>query len=360
VIPAALVAAAAVKLAPMAEPFVVTDATSLARWEFDKAPSLVEWRTPAQYPPEAGMPGYGWPSRIEDYKVDGALAERLAERPGLEAHWFIREPIAGRAAEVARELGNYTDSIPFLLFRPRPHPFRWWNPIYWFCRKAKVPLVVYMPGNGEMGTDLSKQFRQTGVIDRVLDAAFQDKHRTWLLVPMPPLRGNVNVPHGYPVEPRAPLITLYNDLVLKVVELSHENTGISPPIDKRRIYLTGLGCGGSMAVAMSFDHPGRYAATAVAWSRPHHQPVLHPDAPGNWWFGFEEQLYADAIKESRNYYDEFWRRFRTNVERFGGSFELRTYSKRTHECWWDSIWKSDEFWVWCFNKKSNGEVEVVK
>lgn len=357
---AAVIAAAAVKLAPMTEPFFVTDEESLARWEFNAAPIFVKHQGKAQYPPGDGQPGFGWPSHIENYIVDETLARELAKRPGLKAYWFKREPITGFAADVAREIGCYSDSIPFLLFRPRPHPFRWWNPIYWFCREAKVPLVVYMPGNGELGTDLSKQFRQTGVIDRVLDAAFQDKHQTWLLVPMPPLRGNVNVPHGYPVEPRAPLITLYNDLVLKVVELSHENTGISPPIDKRRIYLTGLGCGGSMATAMSFDHPGRYAATAVAWSCPRYQPVLHPDAPGNWWFGFEEQLYADAIKESRNYYDEFWRRFRTNVERFGGSFELRTYSKRTHECWWDSIWKSDEFWVWCFNKKSNGEVEVMK
>lgn len=359
-IPAALVAAAAVKLAPMAEPFVVTDATSLARWEFDKAPSLVEWRTPAQYPPEAGMPGYGWPSRIEDYKVDGALAERLAERPGLEAHWFIREPIAGRAAEVARELGSYTDSIPFLLFRPRPRPFRWWNPLDWFGGEDKAPLVVYLPGNGEQGTDLAKQFRQTGVIDRVLGGAFQDEHRAWLLVPMPPAHGNVNIPHGYPVAPRAPLITLYDDLVLKVVELSRTDAEAAPPIDERRIYLTGLGSGGTMAVAMSFDHPGRYAATAVAWSRPHHQPVLHPDAPGNWWFGFEEKVYADVVAAHRDFYEKFWGKFRADAERFGGAFELRTYSKGDHAWWWDVMWESDEFWAWCFGKKSNGEVEVGK
>ena len=27
---------------------------------------------------------------------------------------------------------------------------------------------------------------------------------------------------------------------------------------------------------------------------------------------------------------------------------------------WDIMWESDEFWTWCFGKKSNGEVEVGK
>ena len=162
-----IIASVAVRLAPMTEPIVAPDATALARWEFDAAPTLVDWRRPAPYPPGKGQPGYGWPSRVEDYEVDNALAEKLAEYPGLEAHWFVREPLDCKSAEYGRKAKSYADAIPFLLFRPKPRPCRWWNPFSWFD-SGKVPLVVYLPGNGEQGTDLVKQFRQVGVIGRVV------------------------------------------------------------------------------------------------------------------------------------------------------------------------------------------------
>jgi hypothetical protein len=355
-----LLASAAVKLLPMTEPVAASDAAELARVEFDIAPSMVEHFVPAQYPPGKGQPGYGWPSRIEDYTVDDALAERLAAYPGLEAHWFVREPIEGHAADFGRTMKLYADSIPFLLFRPQSSGVCWWNPFSWFDFGEKVPLVVYLPGNGELGTDLAKQFRQTGVIGRVVGDGFQEEHRAWLLVPMPPERGNVNMPKGYPVQPRAPLITLLDDLVLKVIEMSHAEGESAPPIDEHRIYLTGLGCGGSMAVAMSLDHPGRYAVTAPVWSSAPLQRVVHPDAPGNWWFGYEENIYSEAVADSKEYYEKFWGKFREDVERFGGSFALKMYSKGERVWWWDAMWESAEFWDWCFSKRSDFEVEVKK
>ena len=353
----ALVASVAVKLVPMSEPYVVTDAKSLARWEFYAAPTTTDWCLSAPYPPGKGQPGYGWPSRVEDYEVDASLARRLAEYPGLEAHWFIREPLDCDAAKSGRRDRSYSDSSPFLLFRPKANRSRWWNPLSWFGSR-KVPLVVYLPGCGEQGTDLVKQFRQVGVISRVLSRKFQEEHPAWLLVPMPPQNANCGIPSGYPAVPRAPLITLYDDLVLKVVEMSRAEDSAFPRIDERRIYLTGLGSGGTMVGAMSLDHPGRYAVTAAAWSRPYRQPVLHPDAPGNWWFGFEYNTNVVLSAGEESFNRKFWGKFRGDVERFGGAFELRNYSKGCRAWWWDTMWESDEFWKWCFRKKSNGEVEV--
>ena len=177
---------------------------------------------------------------------------------------------------------------------------------------------------------------------------------------MPPVNANCGIPSGYPVQPRAPLITLYDDLVLKVVEMSRAEGATAPPVDDRRIYLTGLGSGGAMAIAMSLDHPGRYAATAVTWAIPLHQPVLHPNAPGNWWFGYEAKPHAVKPEPYRDFYRKFWGKFRGDVERFGGSFMYRTYSKGDHVWWWDVMWESDEFWKWCFDKESKGEEEVKK
>ena len=76
--------------------------------------------------------------------------------------------------------------------------------------------------------------------------------------------------------------------------------------------------------------------------------------------GFEEKVYADVVAAHRDFYEKFWGKFRADAERFGGAFELRTYSKGEHAWWWDVMWESDEFWAWCFGKKSNGELEVGK
>ncbi len=356
----------AVLLVPMEEPSEGDALADVARADFYLAPGKEAWMVPAPYPPGDGQPGYGYPSKIEPYAVDSELGGLLAAYPGLEAFWFRREPLGlptcppGRAPDIARlvERGQYADDIPFLLFSPKKAS--WWRFWQW---DEKVPLVVYLPGCGEQGTDLTLQFRQTACFGTVCSERFQREHAAWMLVPMPPARANTNVVKGYPAQPRAPLISLYDDLVLKVVSESELAGGQAPAIDRSRIYLTGLGSGATMAQAMAFDHPGRYAVVVLVWTRPYCTPAVHPDAPGTWRYVYEKQTdpqpETPRERESRAWFDEFMSAFSNAVVRLGGDFSIQYSAKRPEDgWWWDACWKSDELWEWCFSKHSNGEVEV--
>lgn len=352
------VLATAVRLMPMVEPIVVTNAHAAAMRTYRAESVRENWYCKSPYPPGAGNPGYGYPAKIEPYEADAGLLSELEKRPGLDARWFRRDPLpeekrtdgstSGLNVKWLASCGRYADAIPFLLFRPKANsclkPWQWGR---------KVPLVVFMPGCGEQGSDPKLLFRQRACIDTVTSAAFQEKRPCWLLVPMPPEHANCNIPRGYPTQPRAPLVTLFNDLVLKVVEESGEAD--APAIDRSRLYLTGLGSGGTLAAVMAFDHPGRYAAVMPVWSAPHVEPAVHPDAPGAWWYGWEDRTWkSDEAMWPRKMLDGF----AAHVRELGGDFVIRTYPTPGNGCWWDAAWTSEELWNWCFEKESKREAEV--
>ena len=122
--------------------------------------------------PEVGVtPGYGCPGRISPYEEDDEL-KALARKYRFRTGWFHRGfPKEGDPAYSSYKkrlecwesktndvLSCYTctvEKIPFL-FSPAPG-------------RGPMPLVVYIAGSGEQGTDLKKMFRQTGVFDAVRD-----------------------------------------------------------------------------------------------------------------------------------------------------------------------------------------------
>lgn len=84
-------------------------------------------------------------------------------------------------AEIARyslrayENCDPTNVVQALLFTPKPVGM---NPL---------PMVVYIPGKGEIG-DISRQFRQRAIFDRVTSPAFQEKYPCFLLALTPPAK----------------------------------------------------------------------------------------------------------------------------------------------------------------------------
>lgn len=48
-----------------------------------------------------------------------------------------------------------------------------------------MPMVVYIPGNGELG-EIEGHFRQRAIFERVTSAAFQKKYPCFLLALTPP------------------------------------------------------------------------------------------------------------------------------------------------------------------------------
>ena len=299
------------------------------------------------YLPLDGAPGFGLEGRIEPYSCTPSLEERM--RPyGFEARWFhVGHPAQGDPARnvFAEKARAYSETstlthqgtsfgcdnatperIPFLLRRA--------------ASGRKRPLVIYMPGNGEQGTDLELQFRQRAVMDKVSSREFQKRHPCHLLIPMPPSYGNVNMVLGYPVSPGGDLNNAYCDLVFQLMR-----EGLA--VDRSRIYLVGLGSGGSAAIAMALDHPGRFAAVCAMWAMPITE-VFHPDSPGNWWFGEPSEIddkknrpLCDAIVDA--------------IAQAGGDAVLEFYGKPEKGCWWDPPWQDDRFWDWLFAKTTKGE-----
>lgn len=309
---------------------------------------LAHWK---RYPylPLEGAPGFGLPGEIAPYGASPQLQEKAAEF-GLECHWFIRGvPLEGdpALAEYRRKASNDRDSvfnhlpvgfscsdctpsrIPFMLRRGNG--------------RRRLPLVIYMPGNGEQGTNLLKQFRQTAVMRKVSSPEFQRSHPCHLLVPMPPSYGNMNMAHGYPEETGGELTDLYCDLVFQLMR-----EGLA--VDRSRIYLVGLGSGGVAALAMERDHPGRFAAVCSMWDWPS-TPVVHPLRPGSWWNGRPKD--QEGIKElEKNVGDA------EAIRRAGGDFVMEFYPPPPggKGWWWDPPWQGDRFWEWLFSKTTKGEV----
>ncbi|MBQ6926115.1 MAG: hypothetical protein IJQ73_15880 [Kiritimatiellae bacterium] len=298
-----------------------------------------------EYLPLEGAPGFGLEGSNTLYAASPAL-EALMRPYGFEAHWFhVGHPADGDPAKDVFEEKVRNDlkavpsrtisygcdsatsqSIPFLLRRAAPG--------------RKLPLVIYMPGNGEQGTDLALQFRQRAVMDKVSTPEFQVRHPCHLLIPMPPSYGNCNMADGYPVSPGGDLNNAYCDLIFQLMR-----DGLA--VDRSRIYLVGLGSGGGAAIAMALDHPGRFAAVGTMWAAPE-TPIFHPDRPGNWWFGEPSQV--DDPKNRK-----FFEAVVGAVRGLGGDAVFEFYAKPEKGCWWDPPWQGDRFWDWLFAKTTKGE-----
>ena len=87
------------------------------------------------------------------------------------------------SAETKTELAKYslaayenadpTNRVKGLLFTPKAKGGR------------PLPMVVYIPGNGELG-EVEGHFRQRAIFERVTSAAFQEKYPCFLLALTPP------------------------------------------------------------------------------------------------------------------------------------------------------------------------------
>ena len=317
--------------------------------------------------PEVGVtPGYGCPGRISPYEEDDEL-KALARKYRFRTGWFHRGfPKEGDPDYSSYEkrlkcwesktnnvLSCYTctvEKIPFL-FSPAPGG-------------GPMPLVVYIAGSGEQGTDLKKMFRQTGVFDAVRDPSFVFEHPCHLLAIMPPdfatRESYLHYPHRYSFCSSPPsgdppanldLLRMYADLVFELQrELESKGRGT---IDPNAIVLTGLGSGASAALSMMREYPGRYAgvcATYPSWQ--FLLPAVDRYRPGRWWFALSEAYHE--IDDKVNTMAEAYRKA-------GADVRVNYYQKG--ENWWNAQYSSPEFQGWiadcCDKGPLHGEKLIV-
>ena len=269
---------------------------------------------------EAGEPGYGCAAEdpIRPYPAEAEL-QRLLDRYALKAYRFYQ---------------TEDDSLPFLEFTPKD------------CPESEVPLVVYVPGNGEQGTNLVVQFNQRACLEKVVSEEFQRKRPCRFLVICLPEAADKVIGRGYP-EGLDSRNELYNDLIL-----AYAKGAEGPKVDSRRIYLTGLGTGAKIAAAMALDHPGRFAAVAPVWLTPH-SSVVHPHLPGNWrYYNIYNPEFPcpDDDAETMRWLVGKRNRFTANVIAAGGDCTFCYVPADTPWPWWNLVWSGDEIYDWMFSK----------
>lgn len=256
---------------------------------------------------------------IRPYAADPGL-QKLLDQYALTAHWFYQ---------------TTNSALPFFEFTPKD------------CPTNEVPLVVYIPGSGEQGTNLIVQFNQRACLEKVVSPEFQRKHPCRFMIVCLPEKANRNIGRGYPwaLDARS---ELYRDMIL-----TYANNADDPKVDPRRIYLTGLGSGGTIADGLVLDHPGRFAAVAPVW----HIPVItlvHPRIPGNWrFYNPKGMINPNDVKLAKLYADTIGA-FTNNALSVGGdcSFNEVIDEKIPGRQWWNAVWSGDEMWDWMFSKRS--------
>ncbi len=126
-------------------------------------------------------------------------------------------------------------------------------------RPAPLPLLLYLPGSGEVGTDLSRQFSQRTIFERVCSPVFQMNHPCHFLALSPP-EGVTTLLGGVPGHPTADQGLLMSAVDAVVASCAH------PPVDTNRLYATGLSFGGNGVYALASRFPGRFAALLLAFA----------------------------------------------------------------------------------------------
>ena len=267
------------------------------------------------------LPGYDpagtpLPGTIEAYELTQAIQSEL-DRYHLEAGVFV-QPSYMKPSE--------TNRLSFLLFTPKG------------SASGKVPLLLFLPGIGEIGSDLAKQFRQRGIFAKVTSPDFQKRHPCYLLVISPP-DGTTTLASGSP-NVATPMQHAIRDCLLAVARSRKR-----PPVDADRIYATGLSFGGSGAYALSFAYPDLFSAAAPVASMVFAPARLPDNANCSYYHLYNEGDYRDhGVDMSR--LDAFG----DKVRKLGGDFRVGTFPNEGHNAW-DAAWKEDAMWDWMFSKR---------
>ena len=265
----------------------------------------------APLPPDLG--------RLAPYEVLDKIRPDL-ERYGLSTGSFIQTALDDPAK---------TNKLAYLLYKPKGG--------------GKVPLLLFIPGSGEMGFDLSRQFRQRTIFEKVTSAEFQKKHPCYLLVISPPEDCPDLCGYGPNMKPgkfQRPFLSALSAVI---------QAQKAPAVDMDRIYATGLSMGGRSVYGLSFVAPHLFAACAPVSSGVFSPEDVREERPGNWWHLYNEGDYArhpDSIPRLEA--------FAARVRELGGDFRIGTYPAEGHNAW-DAAWREDALWDWMFSKSLANE-----
>ena len=205
--------------------------------------------------------------------------------------------------------------------------------------RKRIPLVVYIPGKGEIGPDLLKQFNQRTLFNLVTSQKFQSRHPCHLLALSPPAEATTLVGGGLGCPSRV-------QQMLRAIVSWMESNAAAPKVDASRIYLVGFSYGGDGVYALANHYPGEFAAAVPISSGCPHPEYVSESSPGNWWHVYNELDFAGCERMFAEL-----NAFKDRVNALGGDFRMGTYPKAGHDAW-TAAWREDELWDWMFSKST--------
>ena len=263
--------------------------------------------TPIETPPD------GW---FEPYNSRGSLPEFLS-RSCFEVGSFVQP---------AFKYDGETNRASYLLFTPKNV-------------SEKIPLLLFLPGVGEIGGDLAKLLRQRTIIDIVTSDAFQKKHPCFFLAISPPEETETLSGDEIDGEPTPIQRTIHDALV------GIARTRKRPAVDDSRIYITGLSFGGSGAYALPLVYPDTFAASVPVSACVIPSELPNPPYACNF-FHLWNEGEARNNQTDANLLDSFG-----NITRDAGyDFRVGTFPNEGHNAW-DAAWRDEAVWDWMFSKR---------
>lgn len=233
----------------------------------------------------------------------------------------------------AYENRESTNIVQGLLFIPKPRG------------NKPLPMVVYIPGNGEIG-DVSRHFRQRAIFERITSENFQEKYPCFLLALTPPSSAKT-ILGGMPGSPTR-LQKALRDFVFDVCIIQKR-----PKVDMNRLYVTGFSYGGVGAYALAQHFPKDFAAVLPIAALPPLPEYFNKNNPGNWWHFHNEGDYANHSIDVQDV-----EKYAKLVNEAGGDFRIGTFPALGHDAW-TKTWREDVVWDWMFSKSLNGQVKQL-
>jgi predicted peptidase len=184
---------------------------------------------------------------------------------------------------------------------------------------TKWPLVLFLHGAGERGTDLD----------------LVKKHGPPLLV-----ESGMDFPFIL-VSPQCPLDEYWSVPVLKAL-LDSVVTRLDP--DRSRMYLTGLSMGGNATWRLATSYPDLFAAIApiCGWGDPSTVPVLK-NVPVWAFHGRKDPIIAFDRGESMV----------KELKAAGGNVRFTVYPEAEHDSWTET-YRNPEFFDWMLRQRKAG------
>ena len=235
----------------------------------------------------------------------------LVVQPSVPHRTVEMTPVAAEG-ELAKELGRYGMTAWRTVNRGPKFSCLAYTPPN--TGRKPIPLVVYIPGKGEIGPDLLKQFHQRTLFNLVTSQKFQSRHPCHLLALSPPAEATTLAGGGLGCPSRV-------QQMLRAIISWMETNAVGPKVDASRIYLVGFSYGGDGVYALANHYPGEFAAAV---------PISSAGC---------ERMFAELNA------------FKDRVNALGGDFRMGTYPKAGHDAW-TTAWREDELWDWMFSKST--------